>query len=405
MQTCRRMQTQHVDSATTHAAAPSGHDSQFGPERRSRTGIRQLIQAGAIAVAVCVLSHLGHPAWGQDAAAPNATPSLQRDDIDTAIDRGIAFLLTKQRDDGTISEGQNDTALTSLAIMSLASIGTSPAQLDDRGKAMAHAMDYVLGDKVQDEQGYFGSHDNSRMYGHGITTLMLTEMHGMGINPAQDARIEAAAQRAIELILTAQDHPKSPLHRGGWRYTPDAIDADLSVSIWQLMALRSAKNDGLEVPQAAIERAIAYLRRSASSELDSQGRPATASCGFSYTPGDPNATFAMTAAGLLAMQVCGQYDSPLVVAATKWLDENPPKWDARYFFYGTYYYAQAMYQRGGQTADDSARRVKELLLEHQRDDGSWQGGGEEQGHGPVYATSLAILSLSVKYHYLPIYQR
>jgi len=35
------------------------------------------------------------------------------------------------------------------------------------------------------------------------------------------------------------------------------------------------------------------------------------------------------------------------------------------------------------------------------------GGGEnqEQGHGRVYATTLGILSLSVKYHYLPIYQR
>jgi hypothetical protein len=399
------MQTQHVDSTATHAAPLAGQDLHCEPERRARPEIRKIFHAWGVAIAVGLLSQFVLPARGQDAAAPNATPSLQRDDVDAAIDRGIAFLLTKQRDDGAISDGQNDTALTSLAIMSLASIGTSPAQLDDRGKAMGRAMDYVLGDKVQDEQGYFGSHDNSRMYGHGITTLMLTEMHGMGVNSAQDARIAAAAQRAIELILAAQDHPKSPLHRGGWRYTPDAIDADLSVSIWQLMALRSAKNDGLEVPQAAIERAIAYLRRSASTELDSQGRPATASCGFSYTPGDPNATFAMTAAGLLAMQVCGQYDSPLVVAATKWLEENPPKWDSRYFFYGTYYYAQAMYQRGGQPAVVSARRVKELLLEHQRDDGSWQGGGEEQGHGPVYATSLAILSLSVKYHYLPIYQR
>jgi hypothetical protein len=29
----------------------------------------------------------------------------------------------------------------------------------------------------------------------------------------------------------------------------------------------------------------------------------------------------------------------------------------------------------------------------------------ERGTGRVYCTSLAVLSLSVKYHYLPIYQR
>ena len=39
----------------------------------------------------------------------------------------------------------------------------------------------------------------------------------------------------------------------------------------------------------------------------------------------------------------------------------------------------------------------------QRSDGSWAGNGQE--HDPVYSTSLAILALSVRYHYLPIYQR
>jgi hypothetical protein len=338
-----------------------------------------------------------------DASAPEV--STKRDRVDAAIDRGLAYLLSKQRADGAITEGQNDTALTSLAVMSLASVGTTPAQEDERGKAMARALDYILGAKIQDEEGYFGSHDSSRMYGHGITCLMLTELHGMGVSPEQDAKIDKAARKAIDLILRAQDHPKNPPARGGWRYTPDAVDADLSVSVWQLMALRSAKNDGLDVPQSAIEKAIAYLRRSATSPLDSSGRPLQPTCGFAYTPGDTNPQYTMTSAGLLAMQICGQYDSPLVEAASRWLDEHPPKWEDRYFFYGTYYYAQGMYQRGGSQATESAQRVRELLLPNQQDDGAWRGGGEEAGHGGVYATSMAILSLSVKYHYLPIYQR
>lgn len=32
-------------------------------------------------------------------------------------------------------------------------------------------------------------------------------------------------------------------------------------------------------------------------------------------------------------------------------------------------------------------------------------GGEEGGAGIVYITCMAVLSLSVNYHYLPIYQR
>ena len=52
------------------------------------------------------------------------------------------------------------------------------------------------------------------------------------------------------------------------------------------------------------------------------------------------------------------------------------------------------------------RQVQKMLLEKQQGDGSWQAAnGEEKNAGRVYATSLAVLSLSVKYHYLPIYQK
>jgi hypothetical protein len=48
----------------------------------------------------------------------------------------------------------------------------------------------------------------------------------------------------------------------------------------------------------------------------------------------------------------------------------------------------------------------DLLLPLQGRDGSWeQGGGDGRETGKVYATSMAILSLAVKNHYLPIYQR
>ncbi|MEL7338073.1 MAG: hypothetical protein AAFN70_17905, partial [Planctomycetota bacterium] len=67
---------------------------------------------------------------------------------------------------------------------------------------------------------------------------------------------------------------------------------------------------------------------------------------------------------------------------------------------------QGMHQVGGQYAKESAKIVADMLLPRQRRDGSWLApGGEERNVGMVYSTSLAILSLSVRYHYLPIYQR
>jgi hypothetical protein len=339
-------------------------------------------------------------------AADLARSAFEKDRTDLAVDKAIAFLISQQRPDGAIYDHQNDTTMTSLSIMAMASVGIQPADPTPEGQAMQKALAFVLRDDRQDAHGYFGSKDGSRMYGHGITTLMLTEMLGMGVDQEQDQLAHERCQKAIDLILSAQKHRKSYQYQGGWRYDPHASDADLSVTIWQLMALRSAKNDGLQVPASAIRQAVEYLQRSYASTLDRNGMPDNRASGFCYTPGQSSPTYAMTAAGLLAMQVCGEYESPLVVGAADWLLEHPPQWRERFFFYGTYYYAQGMYQRGGEHANAARALIQDILLEKQRGDGSWQAENSSESRvGRVYATAMAVLSLSVKYHYLPIYQK
>ena len=118
----------------------------------------------------------------------------------------------------------------------------------------------------------------------------------------------------------------------------------------------------------------------------------------------------MGAAGLLSLQVCGFYEDPTVKGSANWLLNLKPTWETDWFFYGTYYYAQGMFQCGDRYADHARELVQSILLGHQEREGDHAGSwdphfGQERDAGRVYATSLAILSLSVKYHYLPIYQR
>lgn len=328
------------------------------------------------------------------------------DDTDRAVGEAVDYLVELQRDDGSIHDRGHAIAMTSLAIMAMASVGVTPESSTARGRALSEALDFVLDDRNQDDQGYFGNRDGSRMYGHGITTLMLTELLGMGVSIEQNRRIHASLEKALRLILAAQAVSKRPEYVGGWRYTPTSKDSDLSVSVWQLMALRSARNDGLDVPGEAIDTALEFLRNSYTSPIDRDGSPRAKVAGFSYTPGTRSPSFTMTSAGLLAMQVCGRYESPLVSGAADWLIRNPPRSHERFFFYGVYYYAQGMHQVGGRYASTASRLVPALLLDGQRSDGSWVGrSSDEQRYGNVYATALAILSLSVRYHYLPIYQR
>jgi len=321
------------------------------------------------------------------------------DSIDKATANGVSFLIAKQDKRGAIRETDaQETAITALSGLAIAAIGNLPSDHTPGGEAVQKALTFLLGNDRQDPEGYFGAKDGSRMYGHGITTLFLAEMLGMGRDPEQDATLRQSCQRAIDLILRAQKVQKRTGNEGGWRYTPQANDSDLSVTIWQLMALRAAKNAGLTVPKDAIDAAVSYVKRS----FKDTGRPNTP-VGFSYevtqAPG-----WSTAAEGLLALQVCGDYDSKEVISTSNWLLQNPPTKTTAWFYYGTYYYAQGMYQRGGEHSETAAKRASEVLLPLQEDDGSWKStGGSETNR--VYRTAMAILSLSVKYHYLPIYQR
>lgn len=325
-----------------------------------------------------------------------------RDQIDERLVKAVGYLRSQQNRDGTISDNhENRNAMTALAIMAMAAVGHQPSDLTPEGQAMRRALAYILRPENQTREGYFGQRDGSRMYGHGIITLMLSEMTGMGPSDDFDEIVLQRLEKAVDLILRSQRVRKSRTYQGGWRYNPSDSSADLSISVWQLMALRSARNAGMEIPASAIDSAVIYLKRSYYSDRRN-GKLTRPISGFSYTPGS-GPTYSTTSAGMLALQVCGEYDSPEVKGAADWLMRNRPKlhWGEQWFYYGTYYYAQAMYQRGDRYAEHARQEVERILAPQQLKDGSWPRGPG----GSVYATTLAMLSLSVKYHYLPIYQR
>lgn len=357
---------------------------------------------------VCLaLCGLTLPALAQE--SPPISPAVKQ-----CVDKACAWLLTQQRAQGCVidenkSEAvpQHSGALTALAIMGLSSVGHLPTDPTPEGKAVGKALRFMMDNIVPSADGYLGQSDRSRMYGHGIMTLMYAEMLGMGVDEAMDKALRTRTQRAVDLIVRSQEVVKSEANRGGWRYEPGSPDSDISVSVWQLMALRAAKNAGLEVSKEAVDKAVGYIKRSYRSERDpATGRPLDLESAFSYEPYGGRQTFSTTAAGILSLQVAGQYEAPEVIGGANYLVKNPPSPSEPWFFYGTYYYAQGMYQRGGEQASVARQKTEQMLVELQQANGSWAPrNGNERSAGPVYATALALLSLSVHHHFLPIYQK
>jgi hypothetical protein len=325
--------------------------------------------------------------------------------VDAAVRKALAFLMSQQQESGSIHDKKNQTAMTALSILAFCAGGHQPVDKSPEGKLLRRAVEFILQDERTDENGYYGEKDGSRMYGHGIVSLTLAELLGMGVSNEQDQRIRERLTKAVQVILRAQDQkkPDNRNHYGGWRYAPHANDSDLSVSIWQLLTLRAAANAGLDVPDTAIDKAVRYLKTCFTRRDNKKDGIEMGAC--SYQP-DRGPTYASAAAGLLALQVCGEYEAREAVMSAEWLKTHDLEYDNRHFFYGTYYYAQGLYQRGGEYAEHARREIETMLLPRQEEDGSWKAGnGEERNVGQVYATAMAVLSLSVKYHLLPIYQR
>lgn len=321
-------------------------------------------------------------------------PATDTDPVDEAVRRGLTYLARTQQTDGCwLMPGFGTTrspGVTGLCTMAFLSAGHTPTT-GRYAAVVSGGLKWVIGQ--QNDRGLFAAGDQFDMYHHGICTLLLAESAGM-CDPDLGRAVRQALTRAVTVILRAQriDGP----HRGGWRYSVAGSDGDLSVTGWQLLALRAARNVGCDVPAEAIERAIEYVRAC----YDDRGA-------YAYMPRS-YLTMPCTGVGILCLELAGKklHRTPSSLRGAASILQNPPKLDQQHCFYGLYYCSQAMFQLGDTQWTAYRDALHKLLLRNQQDNGSWTGRDVEASRaGPNYTTAMAILSLTVEYRFLPIYQR
>jgi hypothetical protein len=349
--------------------------------------------AGTVVAAVLVvcLGLMDTDAARADDAARPAAPA-----VDAAIHRALEHLRSSQRADGAWDSGGFGpaTSVTSLSVMAFLAAGHVPGEPGPYRDAIERGIRYVL--DHQRPNGVIASNvSNGPMYCHGISTLMLAEVVGMLDDAEVAEQAREALARAVKVIIAAQDRKKDANHAGGWRYQPTSDDSDISVTGWQLMALRAARSAGCEVGSDHIDRAIAYLKRCAVKDGG----------GFGYQHGGgPNNP--RTGTGILALEICGEHLTPQAVAGAEYLLKHPPKWSGHSFFYEVYYCSLGTFQLGDKYFLSYYPRLVSILLAHQGKDGSWlTDDSHDRTGGRNYCTAMAVLALTVEYRYLPIYQR
>jgi hypothetical protein len=313
--------------------------------------------------------------------APNAPPEYTPRTI-IAIDKGLGWLARQQFPDGAFGSGQyyrKNVAITALACMAFIADGSVPG----RGKYAVNVESgagFIL--DTASGSGLLGDPTaGSPMYGHGFATLLLAELRGMSTRPDLDEKL----RRAVQLIVSTQNA------EGGWRYQPVRSDADISVTVTQVMALRAARNAGIAVPKETMDLAIQYIK---ACQLPDGG--------FSYMIKRDASAFPRSAGAVAALQYAGLYESPEVSKGLKYLAEFVPgKAEVSgHYDYGHYYAVQAMFTAGGDYWRTWYPAIRDQLLARQRPNGSWPGQAGEE-----YGTAMALIVLQVPNRTLPIFER
>jgi hypothetical protein len=316
---------------------------------------------------------------------PEGAAEMVTAETDRAIHDALVWLAKAQHADGSFgaSTYRGNIAVTSLAGLAFMASGSTPGR-GPYGAQIDKALWYVM--ENTSPSGFIAvasSSTHGPMYSHGFGTLFLAEAYGMTHRP----EIREKLQKAVRLIIDTQNN------EGGWRYQPIRRDADLSVTICQINALRAARNAGLYVPKETVDACILYVKHSQNPDG-----------GFRYMLQGGASAFPRSAAGIVALQSAGEYDSKEIRDGINYLRQymREIKLGNRYshYFYGHYYAAQAMWIRGGDDWNEWYPAIRNELIHRQSPSGYWMDSICNE-----YGTAMALIILQIPNNYLPIFQR
>ena len=246
----------------------------------------------------------------------------------------------------------------------------------------------------QSANGYLGGNATrfDQNYCHAIATFALAEAYAMQKNPAEFPELKNAVRKGVQMISVLQNED------GGWRYGKggENSESDMSMFGWQLMALKSAVNAGIPVPEETRHGMAKFLEARARGK---QGGLA----GYRTTD---RPTPAMTAEALFCRQMFSVRTPAASKEAVAYLRENLPKvtkYDEYYWYYGTL----AMHHLQDESWQEWNGALRDMLISLQHQEGplagSWDPNGKWAGiGGRLYSTALSTMCLEVYYRYSSI---
>jgi hypothetical protein len=347
--------------------------------------------------------------------------------VSTSIGFGLKFLATNQTGDGswptfvhprdweqwnTAEYRWGNVGVTALVVMAFLGEGETWPD-EDKPKSKS-----IYGDKIKKGLRYLAAQQDPKtgrfgpaegdlthhMYNQGMATMAVCEAAGL----SGDEQLREIAQKAVDYIVRAQTA------KGGWNYHGRSEGKDdTSVSSWQVQALFSAKEIGLQVPDEALKKALKMYQEATQAE------------GFvRYEAGSADAEDAnrisLCGVALMTRQLLGEdARTPVFQKLSAKLIENAPdvkttwggNWRPKannnddparslYDPYRMYFASYGIYFLGGRDWETWNEIMKRSVITMQSSDGAWRTNDPwSLCAGTYYSTAMSILTLQVYYRY------
>ncbi|MDP6546306.1 MAG: terpene cyclase/mutase family protein [Phycisphaerae bacterium] len=314
-----------------------------------------------------------------------------------SVDGALAWLARHQEPDGHWDAkkyggaANADVGVTGLAVLALMGGGNTTRKGEYRRNVLRGLQALI---RMQNKAGLVASKSKGNLYNHAIATIALCEAYGR----ARDERVGLAARLSVDFLAKAVNPD------GGWRYTPNCGESDMSVTAWCIQAFKTAKLARIKFDHALYSRSLSYVDSVTHDGASSDSSGAVGYM-FSQQQSGSDGHPALTAAGVLVRQFSGTgVKSHLLVKGAALMRKQAPSWKSQ-DFYLWYYATYAMHNMGGENRVWWNRRVRDVLVENQcktgDNEGSWDYEQAKWGKraGRVYTTALGALCLEVYYRY------
>ncbi len=332
---------------------------------------------------------------------------------ETAVEEGLRWIVQHQRPDGSwrffhnVNACQGDcrnsgtiespTAATGLALMSMLGAGYTHEAGPYQREVQA-GLEFLLSKMRVGPRGgnlTISGGGKASMYAQAIATIALSEAWAMTGDPA----LEQPVFEAQKYICAAQNE-----FNGSWGYQAGQ-PGDLTITSWQVAALKSCKLAGIHVDQKVWNKAKQFVESTTdTSGLFGYKRPVNQKLSARRRDYQLKTT---TAVGTLAQMYMGStIERESIHNGINYLSrEGVSKTD----IYFDYYATQVFRHFGGEEWKEWNAVMRDHLVDTQdRSKGHARGSWyfpDKHGEvgGRLYTTAMAVMTLEVYYRFLPLY--